>query len=82
MSENDDLCLFFYELGGTPLKRIDENIKTVSVIIGPEGGFTRDEAEMLESAGARVTTLGPRILRAETAPVAAVAIVMSHSGNM
>lgn len=82
MSENDDLCLFFYELGGTPLKRIDENIKTVSVIIGPEGGFTAEEAETLKAHGATVTTLGPRILRAETAPVAALAAVMLQSGNM
>ena len=77
-----DLCLFFYEIGGTPLSKLDENIKQLSVIIGPEGGFTRDEAVMLEQNGARVTTLGPRILRAETAPVAAVTAVMLQSGNM
>ena len=77
-----DLCLFFYEIGGTPLPKLDENIKSISVIIGPEGGFTRDEALMLEENGARVTTLGPRILRAETAPVAAVTAVMLQSGNM
>ena len=62
--------------------KVDENTKKVSVIIGPEGGFTRDEALMLEQSGARVTTLGPRILRAETAPVAAVTAVMLQSGNM
>lgn len=80
--KNDDLCLFFYEIGGTPLDKLNNNIKTVSVIIGPEGGFSKEEAEILESIGARVTTLGPRILRAETAPVAAVAAVMLQSGNM
>jgi 16S rRNA (uracil1498-N3)-methyltransferase len=77
-----DLCLFFYEIGGEPLSKLDENVKTVSIIIGPEGGFTREEALMLEQSGARVTTLGPRILRAETAPVAAVCTVMLQSGNM
>ena len=77
-----DLCLFFYEIGGTPLSKIDEKTKNIAVIIGPEGGFTRDEAEMLEISGARVTTLGPRILRAQTAPVAAVTSVMLQSGNM
>ncbi len=80
--KNEDLCLFFYEIGGSPLEKIDDNIKHISVIIGPEGGFTKDEAEMLENSGAKVTTLGPRILRAETAPVAAVAAVMLQSGNM
>ncbi len=80
--KNDDLCLFFYEIGGKPLSKIGEETKNISVIIGPEGGFSKEEAEMLETIGARVTTLGPRILRAETAPVAALAIVMSNSGNM
>ena len=79
---NDDLGLFFYEIGGKPLEKIDKSVKTVSVIIGPEGGFSVEEAEMLEQSGAAVTTLGPRILRAETAPVAAVAAVMLQSGNM
>ena len=80
--KNDDLCLFFYELGGTPLEKIDENCKNISVIIGPEGGFSNEEAQMLQKHGARVTTLGSRILRAETAPVAAMAIVMLQSNNM
>ena len=80
--KNEDMCLFFYEIGGSPLGKLDESIKHISVIIGPEGGFSREEAEMLESNGARVTTLGPRILRAETAPVAAVTTVMLQSGNM
>ncbi len=80
--KNEDLCLFFYEIGGSPLDKINENIKHISVIIGPEGGFSKEEAEMLEQSGARVTTLGPRILRAETAPVAAVTTVMLQSGNM
>lgn len=82
ISEKDDLCIFCYELGGTPLEKLNDNVKTVSVIIGPEGGFTADEAETLKAHKATVTTLGPRILRAETAPVAALAAVMLQSGNM
>lgn len=80
--KSDDLSLFFYELGGKPLCEIGKTVRNISVIIGPEGGFSKEEAEMLEAAGATVTTLGPRILRAETAPVAAVAAVMLQSGNM
>lgn len=78
----DDLSLFFYELGGKPVGTISKDINSVSVIIGPEGGFTTLEAETLILAGAVATTLGPRILRAETAPVAAVAVIMLQSGNM
>ncbi len=80
--KQDDLSFFCYELGGEPIKPIDKSVKKVSLIIGPEGGFTAEEAELLKENGAVVTTLGPRILRAETAPVAAVAAIMLQSGNM
>ena len=76
-----DSAFFFYELGGKPMEK-QENIKTAAVIIGAEGGFTAEEAIMLEKMGATVTTLGPRILRAETAPVAALTLLMLQSGNM
>ncbi|MGN0527453.1 MAG: 16S rRNA (uracil(1498)-N(3))-methyltransferase [Acutalibacteraceae bacterium] len=78
----DDICYFFYELGTEPMKKIEDSVKTVSVIIGPEGGFTQKEAEAVTNAGAVCATLGPRILRAETAPVAALANIMLLSGNM
>ncbi len=76
-----DKAFFFYELGGKPMEQ-QENIKTAAVIIGPEGGFSVAEAEMLEKNGAAVTTLGPRILRAETAPIAALSVLMLRTGNM
>lgn len=78
----DDISFFFYELGGKPIEKIGKEVKSVSIIVGCEGGFTVSEAEMLSNAGAVVSTLGPRILRAETAPVAAVAAIMLQSGNM
>jgi len=55
---------------------------TFSVMSGPEGGFEAKEAELARSAGMRVVTLGPRILRCETAPVAALAAVMYHTYNL
>lgn len=76
-----DKAFFFYELGGAPMQN-NEGLKTAAVIIGPEGGFSPDEALMLEQNGAVVTTLGPRILRAETAPVAALSLLMFNTGNM
>lgn len=79
---SDNICYFFYELGTEPMKKIDDGVKTISVIIGPEGGFTQKEAEAIVNAGAVCATLGPRILRAETAPVAAMANIMLLSGNM
>jgi len=55
---------------GTPSAR-------VAVVVGPEGGLSASEVAGLEAIGARVATLGPTILRAETAAVAAIAVVMS-----
>ena len=52
-----------------------------AVVIGPEGGFTRDEVRSAVDAGVRPAWLGPRILRAETVAVAATAVVLSRSGD-
>ena len=57
-------------------------IETVSVFTGPEGGFTPAEAEFAAARGMATVTLGPRILRCETAPAAALAALMYHTGNM
>lgn len=47
------------------------------VIIGPEGGFTPEESNALENAGAKPVNLGRRILRTETASLAALALISS-----
>ncbi len=47
------------------------------LFIGPEGGFSEEEVELAEAEGATLFGLGPRILRAETAAVAALAVVSS-----
>lgn len=48
----------------------------VAVFIGPEGGFSEDEVAKAEAAGARIITLGKRILRTETAGLAVMSILM------
>ena len=82
MLDKFDRTFFCYELGGVAIADIDKNTKTIAVIIGPEGGFTAVEAELLQSKGATATTLGPRILRTETAPLAAITAIMLSTGNM
>ncbi|MFZ3102606.1 MAG: 16S rRNA (uracil(1498)-N(3))-methyltransferase [Desulfitobacteriaceae bacterium] len=57
--------------------------KPLAIIIGPEGGF--DQAEVAyaqESLGAKSVTLGPRILRAETAALAALTMVLAAGGDL
>jgi 16S rRNA (uracil1498-N3)-methyltransferase len=50
------------------------------VVVGPEGGLEREEAEALADAGAQLVSLGPRILRTEVAPVVAASALMWHYG--
>jgi len=47
----------------------------VGIVVGPEGGLTEDELGALERAGAIRASLGPRILRTETAPIVALSIL-------
>lgn len=54
----------------------------VSILIGPEGGFTPEEIVQAENAGLRVATLGPRILRAETAAITVCALLMYELGEL
>ncbi|MGB1141423.1 MAG: 16S rRNA (uracil(1498)-N(3))-methyltransferase [Halioglobus sp.] len=55
---------------------------TIALLIGPEGGLSQDEINGAESAGYRALQLGPRVLRTETAPLAAIAILQSQWGDM
>ena len=74
-----DLPLFCYEheREGGIRRSIEEHrdAKTVSVIIGSEGGFSPEEAAAAVSAGNLPVSLGPRILRCETAPSFVLAII-------
>jgi 16S rRNA (uracil1498-N3)-methyltransferase len=55
---------------------------SISLFIGPEGGFTPDEVGLAVSYGALPVGLGPRILRAETAGIVAVAAILFDSGDL
>jgi 16S rRNA (uracil1498-N3)-methyltransferase len=52
----------------------------IALVVGPEGGLTREEAEELATAGAQLVSLGPRILRTENAPVVAASALLWHYG--
>lgn len=81
-----DLPLFLYEdEQGLSLRAAIEgkpDAKTVSVVTGPEGGFEKEEVEAAKQAGLLSVSLGKRILRCETAPLAALTAVMLMSGNL
>ena len=72
------LLMPWEEASGLTLKMAlaETHPPAVGVFIGPEGGFTPAEAALAREAGIRLVTLGPRILRAETAAVAVCAAIM------
>lgn len=55
--------------------------KSIGIFIGPEGGFDESEVALAEAAGAHTMTLGHRILRTETAGLAALSILMFELDN-
>ncbi|HHY99334.1 MAG TPA: 16S rRNA (uracil(1498)-N(3))-methyltransferase [Firmicutes bacterium] len=55
---------------------------TVVCFIGPEGGLTRDEVLMIRDAGGISVSLGPRILRTETAAISVIAAVLYEFGQL
>jgi 16S rRNA (uracil1498-N3)-methyltransferase len=52
------------------------------VLIGPEGGWSKDEVQIADQAGIHPITLGPPILRAETADIATISILQSRLGQL
>ena len=61
----------------------DEPCARIGVLIGPEGGISAREAQWLrEEAGAQLVTLGPRILRTETAGLCALSAIMAFRGEL
>ena len=83
---NYDLLLLAWEEEkscslSTILQQVPEP-ETVALLVGPEGGFSAEEANMLRQAGARSASLGPRILRTETAAMAFATMVLFHYGQM
>ncbi len=70
--------MFFYEKGGERIA-LQSSEKEISILIGPEGGFTKEEADMAIESGFVAHSLGRRILRAETAGICAVTVIMHEA---
>lgn len=63
------------------LKKLNKNMLTIGIVIGPEGGFSIEEIEALKNSGAKIITLGKRILRTETVALAMTGIIMYELGG-
>lgn len=66
------------------LKEILNSIEgnKIHLIIGPEGGFEKDEIDRLKAIGGKIVSLGPRILRTETAGMVAASIILYELGDL
>ena len=77
-----ETSVIFYECGGESLRTFtDKGSESMGIFVGPEGGFDVAEVCKAKEKGVVPATLGKRILRAETAPLAALSAIMSLTGN-
>lgn len=79
-----DLKLLLWEESGQPLNQAlpEERPQRIAVIVGPEGGITSKEAQLAQMSGYRPVSVGPRILRTETAGLAIMAILQYLYGDL
>lgn len=83
LAECTSRAIVCYEGGGSPIRDlVRPEDETLSLLIGSEGGFSPEEIHLCESAGIARATLGKRILRCETAPIAALTLVFAAAGEM
>ena len=86
LSQTCDLKIVFWENETVALSRQfgskDRAPEKIMLMIGPEGGFSEQEVEIARQAGFAVAGLGPRILRAETATLAACTLIQFLFGDL
>ena len=78
-SKYDIVVLPYEKENGQNLKQLLEknrNIKNIAVVIGPEGGFSDKDLALLNTDNVHSVTLGPRILRTETAGIAVLSMLL------
>ena len=81
--KKDERAFLFYENSTSSFrKELEQAVSSVSIMVGAEGGFEEDEVNRALEQGVASLSLGKRILRCETAPLAALSIIMYETGNM
>ena len=82
MCNPDALKLFLDTGGGSSLQMIAPSGRAIILLIGPEGGFDAAERQTAMDSGFEPVYLGPRVLRTETAALAALAVIQSLWGDL
>ena len=84
LPEPSDFKLAFWEKASTKLAALKEKeaVSRVFILIGPEGGFSENEIDQAEQKGFLSCSLGPRILRAETASISSCTLIQHLFGDI
>jgi len=75
------LSLVLDPLAGDRLSGVKIESDSVAVLVGPEGGLTDDELLAVRKNGLLAVSMGPRVLRTETAGPAAISVLQARSGD-
>jgi len=81
----DHSLLLFSERGGFGVNEVlgeASSFRPVVALVGPEGGWSDDELEALNDYGCKPVTLGPRIIRTETAALVAITLIQHALGDL
>jgi 16S rRNA (uracil1498-N3)-methyltransferase len=84
-SDIEQARLLFSERGGIAVTEALAGISKpcpIVALIGPEGGWSDDELDMLNDFGCQAVTLGPRVLRTETAAIVAMTLIQNAMGDL
>lgn len=84
LSKGYDLKISFWEKSSKPLTSIKKHpeVSKIIIMIGPEGGFSKEEISTAQNNGFVSYSLGPRILRAETACISACTLIQHFLGDI
>jgi 16S rRNA (uracil1498-N3)-methyltransferase len=87
LGSDSDLAIVFWEnatqsIQNMPFKHDGDRPKHIFLMMGPEGGFSEKEVDRAGDAGFLIASLGPRILRAETATIAACSLMQYLFGDL
>lgn len=80
--KDDERRFLLDPVGGQRLRKMDRPSGNITLLIGPEGGFEEGEIDLARSLGFSSLQLGPRVLRTETAGLAALAAMMALWGDL
>lgn len=80
-NDNSEQRFVLHHRSEKGLQREGKAPRSVLLLIGPEGGLSATEIATAQAAGCCALTLGPRVLRTETAPLAAISVLQSHWGD-